>query len=87
MAESKSTGIIFQIGIDTEEEVLKIRAKAKELMMNGIVTMQWQGEGVSAGKQFVMSPDDILVETRLFLMRLNPQKYGYITTATRQIRI
>ena len=86
MAESRNTGILFQPGIDTEDEVLKIRARAKELFMEGKTVLQWQGEGVSANKQFVMDVSDVLVETRLFLMRINPTKYGNLTNSARQLR-
>ena len=86
MAEYNNTGILFQVGIDTEDEILKIRSKAKELLMKGIQVMQWSGEGVESSKEFVMSPADVLVETRLFLMRLNPSKYGVITNSSRIIR-
>ena len=84
--ESNNTGILFQPGIDSESTVLKIREKAIELMLSGKTVMSWTGEGVESSKQFVMSPGDVLVETRLFLMRVNPQKYGWLTNSARQIR-
>jgi len=84
---SMTIGIYFDIHIDTEEEVLKIRAKAMELMRQGIVTMTWGGEGVNASKQFTAPVLDILAESRFFLKSLNPTKYGYLTNSSRQIRI
>jgi hypothetical protein len=86
MAEYNNTGTLFQIGMDSEDEVLAIRAKAKELLLKGIVVLSWSGEGVESSKEFTMKCEDVLMETRLFLMRLNPSKYGVITNSSRIIR-
>lgn len=86
MAEINSSGQLFDPNIDTEQDVLDIRTKAISLFKQGITTMSWGGEGVNANKQFVMPVADVLAETRLFLKRLNPKKYGYISNSSRQFR-
>lgn len=86
MAEAYNSGQMFDPAIDSEADVLAIRVKAISLMRQGIQTMSWTGEGVSSTKQFVFPVADVLYETRLFLKRINPTKYGYISTTARQFR-
>ena len=84
--ESNNSGILFDVYIDTEEDVLAIRDKARQLILEGKTVMEWGGEGTTSKKSFVMNPADVLMETRLFLKRLNPQKYGFISNASKMIR-
>jgi hypothetical protein len=78
--------IYLDIFIDTEKEVLAMRATAKQLFAEGKTTMTWTGEGVSASKQFVAPVLDILAETRQFLKLKNSSKYGRISTSASQLR-
>ena len=72
--------------IDTEEDVLAIRATALAMLKEGKTVLEWTGEGVSSKKAFVAPVFDILAECRHCLKQMNPQKYGYIATSSKQFR-
>ena len=67
----------------TEDVVLQIQAKAIEFMLAGKVIMNWQGEGISSGKQFAMSPNDVLQECKYSLKQIDPATYGYFIRAVK----
>jgi hypothetical protein len=71
------TRYLFDPMIDSIDVVLAIRAKAMTLMAEGKTVMEWQGEGLSAVKQFTMPIADVLEETRYFLKQADPATYGY----------
>lgn len=72
--------------IDTEEDILTIRATAIALLKEGKTVMSWAGEGASINKQFVASPLDILARCNYCLKMKNPAKYGYYARHAKQIR-
>lgn len=74
--------MLFDLFLDTEAEVLKIRAKAKELLAAGTTVMSWSSEGTSVNKQFTLPVSQVLQETADFLKAKNPSKYGYKVTRT-----
>ena len=60
----------------TVTEVLAIQQKAKEFLMEGKTLMNWSDSGTSAGKQFTMPVDEVLVECAHALRKLDPDTYG-----------
>jgi hypothetical protein len=73
--------------IDSEDEVLAIRAAALALYKEGKTIIEWEGEGTSAKRAFVAPIEKILAETRMFLKQLNPAVYGYPIRNSRVFRI
>lgn len=86
MAYQLQVGMLFDVGINTEGEVLAILEKAKKLLYEPKTTVAWSSEGDSETLDWSLPLDYIISECRYFLKRLNPQKYGYIVTSARQIR-
>lgn len=86
MAYQLQVGMLFDVGINTEGEVLAILDKAKKLLYEPKTVMAWGSEGDSSTLDWSLPLDYIISECRYFLKRLNPQKYGYIVTSARQIR-
>lgn len=60
----------------TEEEVLAIRNKAKELITQGKVLMEVSAGGKSGRNQFAMPPREMLAEANAALKHINPAVYG-----------
>ena len=60
----------------TVSEVLAIQQKAKEFLLEGKTLMNWSDSGTSAGKQFTMPVDEVLVECAHALRLLDPITYG-----------
>lgn len=79
-------GNLFDINIETEDYVLKLREKYLAMAMEGKILTTWASEGNSSTKTIVLPVDYILSETRIFLKQKNPAKYGYISTSSSQIR-
>jgi hypothetical protein len=67
---------LFNPHIDTEEEVLAIRKKAKSLLAKGVTVISWSSENSSGNLQFTRPIDEVMEETEAFLQLLNPAKYG-----------
>jgi hypothetical protein len=86
MAYQLNQGQLFDIGINTEREVLGYLAQAKKFLHEPKTQVAWASEGDSATLDWALPLDYIISECRYFLKRLNPQKYGYIVTSARQIR-
>ena len=86
MAYDIRVGSLFDVHIDTEQEVLAIYKKATKLLFEGKTVMSWTGEADSSTLQFTLAPDLVRSECILFLKRINPTKYGYVTSSARQIR-
>jgi len=64
--------MIFDIEIDSEDDVLEIRAQVlKTLKEGGTTITSWSSENTSVTKVQNMSLQKILEETRLFLLLLN----------------
>lgn len=80
---------LFIIGF-TVPEVLAILNKAKALMTQGTVMMNYTDSGTSASKQFVMPVADVIEECGYALQVLDPATYGkrrrYLTSNYRTIR-
>jgi hypothetical protein len=75
--------MLFDPATDSIEEVLAVRAKAKELLAQGLVVMEWGNEGTSARKAFGLPLRDLMQETLAFLRLADPQTYGRRVTRTR----
>lgn len=86
MAYQLNQGQLFDIGINTEGEVLAILARAKKLLYEPKTIMAWGSEGNTSTLDWALPLDYIISECRYFLKRVNPDKYGYIVTSARQIR-
>ena len=64
--------MLFVVGVDTEEDVLAIRADVlKTLKAGGSVITSWSSEGTSVQKSQGVSLKELLNETALFLQLLN----------------
>jgi hypothetical protein len=72
---------LFTVGF-TLEEIQKIQAKAKALVLEGKTIMQWGEGGTSSQKQFTMPVEKVLDECRYALRRLDPDTYGRRVTRT-----
>ena len=65
----------FIVGF-TVAEILRIQAKAKEILMEGKTLMSWADSGSTATKQFPMTVDQTLAECAHALRVLDPATYG-----------
>lgn len=77
---------IFDPNLFTESQLLAIRDTAYNLLLQGRVIMNWVGEGTSAGRQFSMAPDQMLIEVTYALKSKLPAKYGHLAYSARQWR-
>jgi hypothetical protein len=68
--------MLFDSNIDTVEEVLAIRAKAKEALLAGATVVSWSVEGSSVNKVISLSPKEVMIETAKFLKAVDPDTYG-----------
>ena len=68
--------------LDTEDQILEIRAHAMKMYREGKTILSWTGEGSEAEKAFVAPVESILAETRHALKSRWPEKYGYIVHST-----
>jgi len=69
--------MLFDINIDTEQDVIDIRKKAMEVLADGGVELgEWNSEGTSVKKVRSMSLQKIIEECNSYLKLLNPSKYG-----------
>ena len=66
---------LFIVGF-TVAEVLRIQAKAKEMLMEGKTLMSWADSGSNATKQFPMTVKETLDECTHALRALDPATYG-----------
>ena len=66
---------LFTVGF-TVAEVLRIQAKAKEMLMEGKTLMIWADSGSNATKQFPMTVKETLDECVHALRVLDPATYG-----------
>jgi len=80
-------GGYLDVMIDSEADVLAIRAKAMENYRKGVLTLEWSGEGTEGKREFVAPVQDILRETRLFLKTKNPGRYGSIVRQSQVLRL
>lgn len=65
----------------TECELLDLKSKALQLIMDGKTLMSYSDSGSSATKAFPgMTPKEVLNEAMYGLSRLDPAKYGKRTT-------
>ena len=60
----------------TECELLDLKSKALQLIMEGKTLMSYSDSGSSATKQFALPPKEMLNEAMYALSRLDPGKYG-----------
>jgi hypothetical protein len=86
MAYQLQVGMLFDVGINTEREVLAILEKAKKFVYEPKTVTSWASEGDSSTLDWSLPLDYIISECRYFLKRVNPQKYGYLVYSSRQIR-
>jgi hypothetical protein len=61
----------------TVAEVLRIQAKAKEMLIEGKTLMEWIDSGSTATKQFTMPVKEVLEECAFALRTLDPETYGH----------
>ena len=66
---------LFTVGF-TVAEVLRIQAKAKDMLMEGKTLMIWADSGSNATKQFPMTVKETLDECAHALRVLDPATYG-----------
>ena len=66
---------LFTVGF-TVAEVLRIQAKAKELLMEGKTLMSWADSGSNATKQFPMTVKETLEECAHALRVLDRASHG-----------
>lgn len=64
----------------TECELLDLKSKALQLLMDGKTLMSYSDSGSSATKAFSLPPKEMLNEAMYALSRLDPDKYGKRTT-------
>jgi len=64
----------------TECELLDLKSKALQLIMDGKTLMSYSDSGSSATKAFALPPKEMLNEAMFALSRLDPAKYGKRTT-------
>lgn len=64
----------------TECELLDLKSKALQLLMDGKTLMSYSDSGSSATKAFSLPPKEMLNEAMYALSRLDPAKYGKRTT-------
>lgn len=64
----------------TECELLDLKSKALQLIMDGKTLMSYSDSGSSATKAFALPPKEMLNEAMYALSRLDPAKYGKRTT-------
>jgi len=74
---------LFTVGIDTEEDVLAIRARCLQNILAGVIITSWQNEGTSVGRRVVMPTKELLDACTRFLQALNPDLYGKRFSKTR----
>lgn len=60
----------------TECELLDLKSKALQLIMDGKTLMSYSDSGSSATKAFALPPKEMLNEAMFALSRLDPGKYG-----------
>jgi hypothetical protein len=60
----------------SEEELLAIKGKAVEMIMQGKVLMSYADSSSSATKSFALPPKEMLAEAMGALSLLDPLKYG-----------
>ncbi len=65
----------FTVGF-TVAEILRIQAKAKEILMEGKTLMSWADSGSTATKQFPMTVEQTLDECAHALRVLDPATFG-----------
>jgi hypothetical protein len=65
---------LFTVGF-TVAEVLRIQAKAKEMLLEGKTLMSWAESGSTATKQFPMTVKETLEECAHALRALDPATY------------
>ena len=80
------SGFVLDPLIDSEDEVLQIRACALQFYKAGKSIMEWSGEGTSARKEFVAPVSEVLMETRRCLKLMNPDVYGSVVRQSQMIR-
>ena len=78
-------GLLLDPKILTEQQLLDIYNKAVELMLKGILYMDFEGEGASFKGSFAIPVYQMLSEARYALKQQNPRKYGYLTTQVQPI--
>jgi hypothetical protein len=66
---------LFTVGF-TVAEVLRIQAKAKDMLLEGKTLMSWSDSGSNASKQFPMTVEKTLEECSHALRVLDPATYG-----------
>jgi len=66
---------LFTVGF-TVAEILRIQAKAKEMLLEGKTLMSWSDSGSTASKQFPMTVEQTLAECAHALRVLDPATYG-----------
>lgn len=69
---------LFDPSIDTIENVLAIRRVAFDNLKNGVTVMSWTSADSSANLQWTLPVSEVLIETKNFLQRVDPDTYGPI---------
>lgn len=76
--------MIFNLGLDSLEEVLAIRAKTKEMLAEGAQVLEWTNESQSVRKVIGLPLETILKETEAYLLAYSR---GAVITRTKPLFI
>ena len=71
-------GLLINARILGEKRCLELYNRAFELVLEGRVYMDFQGEGSAFKSQFPIPVQTMLSEAAYALQQLNPQKYGHL---------
>ncbi len=85
-SRGNTAGFLLDPLIDTEQEVLGIRAAAIKALQEGRQILEWSGNGTEVRKEFVAPVTEILAECRRFLKLVNPGKYGRVVRQSTMVR-
>jgi hypothetical protein len=74
--------MLFNPAIDSLEEVLAIRAKAKEMLADGAQVLEWTNEAQSVRKVIGLPLETVLTETEAYLLAYSR---GAVITRTKPL--
>jgi hypothetical protein len=77
--------MIFDISIDDVDTILAIRTSILQgnfVESGGLTITSWSSEGTTVTKQWAISPQKLLEETKLYLQKYDPSLYGHTIKRT-----
>ena len=69
-------GIPVDLTTLSDAQVLALRDKAYDFLLEGKTLMSWGDSGSTAGKQFTVNPVDLMNAASAELRRRDPEEYG-----------